>query len=133
MADILVNDTVRLKVKFIDTDINGDQIEVSPVSVLMTIKNSNNETIVSLAPTAITTSQFYYDYTPSLPGNYRVSFNGIMQDNSTISVNQQIYVSTPTEDYRPTVFLRQDEVISSLGNTACCKAVSSCLSSKDFQ
>lgn len=112
MADILVNDTVRLKVKFIDTDINGNQIEVSPVTVLMTIKNSNNETIVSIVPTAITTSQFYYDYTPSLPGNYKVSFSGILQNNSTISVNQQIYVSTPTEDYRPTVFLRQDEVIS---------------------
>lgn len=112
MADILVNDTVRLKVKFIDTDINGNQIEVSPVTVLMTIKNSNNETIVSIVPTAITTSQFYYDYTPSLPGNYKVSFSGILENNSTINVNQQIYVSTPTEDYRPTVFLRQDEVIT---------------------
>lgn len=38
MTDILVNDTVRLKVKFIDTDTNGNQVEIVPVSVLMTIK-----------------------------------------------------------------------------------------------
>lgn len=111
MTDILVNDTVRLKVKFIDTNANGDQIEVSPISVLINIKKSNDQVIVSVTPTAITSSQFYYDFTPSIPDNYKVSFIGILQDNSVINVNQQIYVSTSTQDYRPTVFLRQDEII----------------------
>lgn len=112
MTDILVNDTVRLKVKFIDMDINGNQVEIVPVSVLMTIKNSADVTIITAVPTSITPSQFYYDFTPSLPGNYKIFFSGILANNNIINVNQQIYVSTPTEDYQPTVFLREDEIIS---------------------
>jgi hypothetical protein len=112
MANILVNDTVRLKVKFIDVDDNGNQVEVSPVSVLMTITDSSNVVIISATPTSLTSSEFYYDYTPLAAGTYKVSFNGILANNTTISVNQQIYISTPTEDYRPTVFLREDEIIA---------------------
>jgi hypothetical protein len=112
MANILVNDTVRLRVKFIDVDNNGNQVEVSPVSVLMTITNSSNVIVISATPTSATSSEFYYDYTPSTAGTYKVSFNGILSNNTTISVNQQIYVSTPTEDYKPTVFLREDEIIA---------------------
>lgn len=112
MANILVNDTVRLKVKFIDVDTNGNQVQVSPVSVLMTITNSSNVLVISATPTSISSSEFYYDYTPLAAGTYKVSFNGILANNTTINVNQQIYVSTPTEDYRPTVFLREDEIIA---------------------
>ena len=112
MANILVNDTVRLKVKFIDVDANGNQVQVSPVSVLMTITNSSNVLVISIVPTSISSSEFYYDYTPLAAGTYKVSFNGILANNTTINVNQQIYVSTPTEDYRPTVFLREDEIIA---------------------
>ena len=111
MANILVNDTVRLKVKFIDVDTNGNQVEVAPATVLMTIKNSSNETVVSTEPTPLSIYEFYYDYTPTNAGTYKVSFTGILEDNTTINVNQQIYVSTPTEDYKPTVFLMQDETI----------------------
>ena len=112
MANILVNDTVRLKVKFIDVDINGNQVQVSPVSVSMSITNSSNVLVISAVPTSTSSSEFYYDYTPLTAGTYKVSFNGILANNTTISVNQQIYVSTPTEDYRPTVFLREDEIIA---------------------
>jgi hypothetical protein len=112
MANILVNDTVRLKVKFIDVDINGNQVEVSPVSVSMTITNSSNVIVISVTPTSLSGSEFYYDYTPSVAGTYKVSFSGILENDTTISVNQQIYVSTPTEDYKPTVFLREDEIIA---------------------
>lgn len=112
MANILVNDTVRLKVKFIDVDGNGNQVEVSPVLVSMSITNSSNVLIISATPTSLSSSEFYYDYTPSAAGTYKVSFNGILSNNTTISVNQQIYVSTPTEDYKPTVFLREDEIIA---------------------
>lgn len=112
MANILVNDTVRLKVKFIDVDINGNQVQVSPVSVSMSITNSSNVLVISAVPTSISSSEFYYNYTPLTAGTYKVSFNGILANNTTISVNQQIYVSTPTEDYRPTVFLREDEIIA---------------------
>jgi hypothetical protein len=108
---ILVNDTVRLKVKFIDLDANGNQVEVAPVSVTLTISDSTNTVIVTTAASQLSSSEFYYDYTPSIAGTYKVSFSGILENNTTINVNQQIYVSTPTEDYRPTVFLREDEVI----------------------
>jgi hypothetical protein len=111
MATILVNDTVRLKVKFIDVDVDGNQVEVAPASVLMTISNSSNETIVSTEPTALNEYEFYYDYTPTDAGTYKISFTGILENNTTINVNQQIYVSTPTEDYKPTIFLMQDETI----------------------
>jgi hypothetical protein len=112
MANILVNDTVRLKVKFIDVDTNGNQVEVSPVSVSMSITDSSNAIVISATPTPLSGSEFYYDYTPSTAGTYKVSFIGILENDTTISVNQQIYVSTPTEDYRPTVFLREDEIIA---------------------
>ena len=46
MANILVNDTVRLKVKFIDVDISGNQVEVDPVSVSMSITDSGNAIII---------------------------------------------------------------------------------------
>jgi len=94
MANILVNDTVRLKVKFIDVDTEGNQIEVAPVSVLMSIKNSDNQTVISTNPTALNIYEYYYDYTPTTAGTYRVFFTGILQD------------------YKPTVFLREDEIIA---------------------
>lgn len=111
MATILVNDTVRLKVKFIDVDQNGNQIEVSPVSVLLKIFDSSNTVIVSEEPDSLSSSEYYYDFTPTSAGTYKVSFIGTLSDNTSINVNQQIYVSTPTEDYKPTVFLQQDETL----------------------
>jgi len=112
MANILVNDTVRLKVKFIDVDSNGQQIEVSPVSVLLKIFNANDVLLISQVPTALSSSEYYYDFTPDTAGTYKVSFSGTLSNNTVINVNQQIYVSTPTEDYKPTVFLRENETIS---------------------
>jgi hypothetical protein len=35
-----------------------------------------------------------------------------MQDDTRITVSQQLYVSSPEDDYRPTITLREDEVIS---------------------
>jgi hypothetical protein len=111
MATILVNDTVRLKVKFVNGE--GDsQVEVTPLSVLIKIYDPSNVIIVSTAPTQLTGSEYYYDFTPATAGNYRVSFTGILANSTTINVNQQIYVSTPTEDYRPTILLKEDEIIS---------------------
>lgn len=110
---ILVNDTVRIKVKFIDLDaITGDQIEIEPVSVNVKVFNSEKVEIISTAATAITTSQFYYDYTPTLAGQYTVKFTGTLVDNTYIVVNQQLYVSAPTEEYRPSVILGSTETIS---------------------
>jgi len=111
--NVLVNDTVRIKVKFIDTDsVTGDQQDVEPVSVFVTITNSSDQDVVYTSATQSTASEYYYDFTPSLPDQYSVVFSGIMQDDTRITVSQQLYVSSPEDDYRPTITLREDEVIS---------------------
>ena len=113
IGNVLVNDTVRIKVRFIDTDPNtGGQIDVSPVSVAVKIYDSDDVEVVSTTATSLTASQFYYDYTPSEPGQYKVTFVGTLANTTYITVTQQLYVSTPTEDYRPTVTLRADETIT---------------------
>lgn len=113
VGNVLVNDTVRIKVKFIDTDpTTGDQINVSPIAVSVKIYDSDNVEIVSTSATQLTSSEYYYDYTPSEAGQYKVTFVGTLLNNKYITVNQQLYVSTPTEDYRPIVTLRENEVIT---------------------
>jgi hypothetical protein len=113
MSSILVNDAVRFRVKFVDIDSGGNQIEVSPVSVLFKLYDSNNNLILSDSNLeSISTSEFYYEYTFANAGTYKITFIGTLEDNRSITVNQQVYVSTPDEDYNPTIFLREDEVIA---------------------
>jgi hypothetical protein len=114
-SNVLVNDTVRIKVKFVDKDpLTGSQTEVSPLSVSVTIFDSNNVP-VSPTPTSavqITSSQYYYDFIPNLAGEYKVTFVGTLPDSKNITVNQALYVSTPTEEYKPTITLKADETIA---------------------
>jgi len=112
MPAIYVNDTIRFKVKFIDIDGSGNEVAVEPVSVIFKLFDSNNNMLLSLTPSALTPSEYYYDYTPTEAGTYKVIFVGTLVGNKTINVNQQIYVSTPEKDYKPTIFLREDEVIA---------------------
>lgn len=110
---ILVNDTVRIKVNFIDFDvITGNPIEVEPILVTVKIYDSSQTELVSTTASSINASQFYYDYTPTQPGQYTVKFTGTLVDNSFIDVSQQLYVSTPTEEYEPIITLRSDETIT---------------------
>lgn len=110
---VLVNDTVRIKVKFIDINsITGDQIEVSPVSVYVSVEDASGEQLISTSATALSSYEYYYDYTPSNPGQYTVIFTGILDDSSQIIVNQVLYVSDPDSEYKPSVTLRSDETIS---------------------
>ena len=113
VGNVFVNDTVRIKVKFVDIDANtGAQVDVHPLSVSVRVLDSDENEIISTTASSLTASEFYYDYTPSEAGQYKVSFVGTLANNSYITVNQQLYVSTSSEDYRPTVTLRADEVIS---------------------
>lgn len=113
VGNVLVNDTVRIKVRFIDIDsTTGQQIEVSPLSVAVRIYDSSNNLIINTTATSLTASQYYYDYTPSEAGEYRVTFVGTMPDTTYITVNQQIYVSTPTDEYKPVITLGHDEIIT---------------------
>lgn len=113
MASILVNDTVRFKVKFVDVDSSGNQIEVSPVSVLFKLYDSNNTLLLTDNElTSISSSEYYYEYIFAAAGTYKITFIGTLADSRSITVNQQVYVSTPDQDYKPTIFLREDEIIA---------------------
>lgn len=110
---VLVNDTVRIKVKFIDINsTTGEQVEVSPVSVQVVVENSTGTQLISTTATSISSYEYYYDYTPSNPGQYTVIFTGVLSDSSQIVVNQVLYVSDPDSEYRPSVTLRSDETIA---------------------
>lgn len=109
---VLVNDTVRIKVKFFDTDSQtGDQIEVSPTSVSIEIEDSDGATILTGSATELTSSEYYFDFTPLNAGQYLVTFNGLMQNSSQILVKQVLYVSDPDLEYKPSVTLGSDETI----------------------
>jgi hypothetical protein len=112
-GNVLVNDTVRIKVKFVDINPSTlEQEEVSPASVFVNITNSSNENIINEGATQLTGSEYYYDFTPSVADEYQITFTGVLQNGTQITVKQSLYVSTPTEQYRPTVTLREDEVIT---------------------
>jgi len=112
-SSVLVNDTVRIKVKFIDIDPStGEQESVSPSTVIVNIEKADGQNVVvNASATSLTSSEYYYDFTPSEPGQYTVIFNGIMPDTSQIVVNQNLYVSDTDTDYRPSVTLKSDETI----------------------
>ncbi len=113
VGNVLVNDTVRIKVRFVDIDnATGEQVDVSPTLVAVRVYDSNNVQIVNTTATSLTASQYYYDYTPSEAGEYRVTFVGAMPDTTYITVNQQLYVSTPTDEYKPVITLGHEEIIT---------------------
>lgn len=112
-GNVLVNDTVRIKVKFVDTDpITGDQDPVSPVSVFIVITSSSGSTVSQGSGTQITPSEYYYDFIPTNVGQFSVSFTGVLADSTQIVVNQTLYVSNPDSEYKPSVTLSADEVIT---------------------
>jgi len=113
VGNVLVNDTVRIKVRFVDIDSStGEQVDVSPTLVAVRVYDSDNVQIINTTATSLTASQYYYDYTPSEAGEYRVTFIGTMPDTTYITVNQQLYVSTPTDEYKPVITLGHEEIIT---------------------
>ena len=110
---VLVNDKVRIKVKFVDVNnVTGAQILVSPTSVLVTIYKSDNTQIVSTTATSLTSSEYYYDFTPTVADTYKIVFVGNIPGGTSITVNQQLYVSTSTDTYKPVITLKADEIIT---------------------
>ena len=111
-ANVLVNDTVRIKVHFVDINSTTNaQVDVNPVSVIVRIYNSSDQQVISASATSLTSSTFYYDYRPISAGEYRIQFAGTLSDGTLIAVEQQLYVSTSTVDYKPTITLRATETI----------------------
>lgn len=111
--NVQVNDTVRVKVKFVDIDnTTGLQIEVNPTSVSVTIKNSDGDTLFSTTAVSLTPSTWYYDFTPTVADTYDIKFVGVLVNANTIVVQQKLYVSSLQEEYRPTITLKSDEIIT---------------------
>lgn len=114
--NVLINDTVRVTVRFVNINqTTGEPIEVEPTSVNVIVKDSANTTIVTAAATALTSSIWYYDFTATEPDTYNVQFTGIVPGSGSIIVQQRLYVSSLTEDYKPTVILGSDETITFSG------------------
>lgn len=115
-TSVLVNDTVRIKVKFVDTNPStGAQIPVTPVAVVVTIKKSDETIIITQNITSsgkISDSEYYYDFTPAAADTYKITFVGSLTGGTSITVNQQLYVSTSADEYKPTVILKADETIT---------------------
>lgn len=109
---VVVSDTVRVTVKFKDIDSNGLEVELSPSTVSVTIKNSSGATIISTSATSSTSSIYYYDYTPTIADTYTVKFTGILSNGNTVVVEQKLYVSSVSEEYQPTIILKNDETIT---------------------
>jgi len=111
-SSIYINDSVRLKVRFFDTDpITGDSIVVSPIVVQIRILNSSSEVVLNDLVTSVVGDEYYYDYTFVNPGEYRVIFTGIITEDKAIEASQILYVSEPDERYVPSVTLMEKEVI----------------------
>ena len=67
--------------------------------------------MVSTTASSISSSEYYYDFTPSEAGEYTVTFTGVLANSSQIIVTQTLYVSDPDSQYEPPVTLGADEVI----------------------
>lgn len=110
---VLVNDTVRIKVRFVDTDpITGELVDIYPVTVVVKIFNSDNQQLVDTSAVQLTSSIFYYDYVPSLADTYNVKFVGTLPSGNTVVVQQKLYVSSLEEDYKPTIILKSEEIVT---------------------
>jgi hypothetical protein len=115
VGNVLVNDTVRIKVRFIDIDpTTGDEIGISPTLVTVNIYNSEDVLVQTGQAQAVagSTSSYYYDFTATIAGEYKITFVGSFANSSYVNVNQNLYVSSQTAEYRPTTTLSADETIS---------------------
>lgn len=110
---VVVSDTVRITVKFKDIDADGTEIALSLASnPQVIIKNSSNTTVNSGTSSQISSSVFYYDYTPTVAGAYTVKFTGLLANSNSVVVEQKLYVSSTVEEYQPTIILKSDESIT---------------------
>jgi hypothetical protein len=110
---ILVNDTVRIRVKFVDTDpTTGEQVDIYPAAVNVRIYDSDNNQLISESAEESTPSVWYYDYTPTSADTYSVKFTGTLDSGNNVIVQQKLYVSSLEEEFKPTVILKTEEIIA---------------------
>ena len=109
--EVYVNDTVRIRVSFSDTDANGITTPVEPAEVNILITDSDSDVIVTGEATSLSSSIFYYDFTPTEADTYSVKFTGILTDGNSVIVQQTLYVSSSSLEYQSTVVLGKDQII----------------------
>jgi len=109
---VLVNDTVRVRVRFVDTNpLTGDEEDLEPVTVAVEIADSSSNIIVSENASSFSSSSFYYDFIPTQPGEYNIKFTGILVNGNSVTVQQKLYVSSVDDNYQPVTTLRAEEVL----------------------
>lgn len=114
--NVIVNDSVKLTVKFRDIDPSGNYVEINISSISLEIKKSDGTVIVNIVDQPVSPPASFYEYvfTPSLADTYTIKFTGKYIDGVTekvIPVEQKLYVSSVTQDYEPTIILGSDETI----------------------
>lgn len=108
---IYLNDTVRVRVTFADIDIDGNKIDIEPVSVTVLVLDSDGSEVISGGAVSITASKFYYDFTPLAADTYVVKFTGILDDGDKIIVQQTLNVVDLDENYISAARLNAEEII----------------------
>lgn len=117
MSDnVVVNDSIKLTVKFKDIDTNGNEVSVAINAISLEIKKSDstNLSVDQAQIISVSTSEYYYIFTPTIADTYTIKFIGIYYSGAVakqIVVEQKLYVSSVTEEYQPTVILGSDETI----------------------
>lgn len=112
--NIVVNDSVKITVKFRDIDINGNEVSITVDTVDVLIKRSNGTTLFSTTQ-SISASFYDYVFTPTVADTYTVTFTGkyiVGSIEKIIVVEQKLYVSSVSVEYQPTITLGSDETIT---------------------
>lgn len=111
-SSIYTNDSIRLKVRFFDTDPNtGSSIVVSPQIVQIQIFDIQQNPILSDLAELLSDNEYCYDYIFINPGEYVSVFTGVINEDRAIEARQTLYVSEPDDNYVPSVTLMEKEVI----------------------
>lgn len=117
MSDsIVVDDSVKMTVRFKDTDLSGNEIDVIVDFVSTEIKKSDGTLVINIIDEPLAAAVYEYTFTPTEADTYSVKFIGkYYVDISTtkeIVVEQKLYVSSTTQDFFPTVVLGSQETIT---------------------
>jgi hypothetical protein len=115
---VYVNDTVRITVTFTDTNSSGDTILIEPIEVYVLIKDSSNLVIFDGEGTQLTASKYYYDFTPTKEDTYSVRFTGLLSSGNNVVVQQTLYVSSSSVEYKSSNILGKDEIITFCGEVS---------------
>lgn len=117
-SNIRVNDTIRVTVSFLDFDPTvGEEALVDPITVSVYIYTYDSNTNQYLTPPASANAVkrsfgvYYYDWTPTQSGRFKIKFEGTLLNASVIENERVFYTGTA----QPTVTLGETKQINFLG------------------